>query len=370
MRVKKGRVLVVGPMPLPPYTGGIASFLNALRDSAPFRKARVDYFDTDIADRAGMGSFLRTIESLRFFAALLCRLLTFRYRLVHLNASAGLSFYEKSLMLVCCRLFGTRTLIHLHSGRFPQFYQKSRLKALVRLCLNRADAVAAVSAESRASLEHICRTPVYQVPNCVHPCFFEVVSHHASEEILYTGYIQPEKGIYELFQAVKLLRSRGYRGRVVLAGGEKSFGCVSRARRYLAAEGVEGVELAGELTPGALAELCRLSGIFVLPSYVEGQPISLLEAMAAGLPVVATAVGGIPEVVAEGENGLLVPARDPERLAESILSLLKDTGLRRRMGEQNRKKMLDNHHADRVGETVVKLYRSILAPGEKRPAGQ
>ena len=363
MKTNKARILIVGPVPMMPYTGGIASFLNSLRASPSLRQVRLGYVNTHIAGRVKMGNFLRALMSLVFFAVLLFRLLSFRYRLVHLNSSAGISFFEKSLMLFCCRVFGARTVIHIHSGRFPQFYEKSRFKGLVRFFLERADAVFVVTAESRKFLKRVCRTPVYQIPNPVHPCFFEIESRRqTSRHILYAGYIEREKGIYDLLGAVELLRSRGYDGRVVLAGGEKSAGSLSRARRYLAESGLEGVELTGQLSPGALAELCRLSGIFVLPSYGEGQPIALLEAMAAGLPVVATNVGGIPEVVDDGENGLLVPPGSPEKLADSISRLLENPELRSQMGERNRRWMLETHHADRVGEMVVELYRSILAP--------
>jgi len=362
----KLNILIVGPLPLPPHTGGIGSLLNALSQSRPLREINADFLNTDIPDRVGMGSFFRGLTSLRFFVALLFRLLTFRYRLVHLHSSAGSSFFEKSLMLLCCRAFGVRAVIHIHSGRFPVYYEKTRWKSLVRFCLERASAVFAVTAGSKVFFETVCRTPVYQVPNCVHPCFFELRPRQdSSRDILYAGYIEQDKGIYELFSAVELMRSRGYEGRVVLAGAEKSAGSFSRAQRSIAERGLEGVELAGEVPPGVVAELCRLSGIFVLPSHVEAQPIALLEAMAAGLPVVATDVGGIPEVVTDGKNGLLVPANNPEKLAESLLRLLEDPGLRRQMGEKNRRQMLENHHADRVGEKLVGLYRSILAPGDK-----
>jgi glycosyltransferase involved in cell wall biosynthesis len=366
MKTNKVKTLIVGPFPIPPFTGGIGSYLNGLRDSACFRKLNIDYLNTAIPRPFKNLSFLRWLVSLGFFLKLLAKLLTFRYRLVHLHASAGISFLEKSLMLICCRLFGARTVIHLHSGIFPQFYEKTWLKGPVSFFLDHADAVFAVSAESGDFLESITDTPVYTVPNCVHPCFFEVRPRQdISRNLLYTGHVEPEKGIFELIQAVDLLRKRGYDGRVVLAGGQKSQGSLSRVRNCIAKAELEDVEMPGELTPGAIAELCRLSGIFVLPSHGEGQPVALLEAMAAGLAVVATRVGGIPDIVIDGENGLLVPPRNPEQLAEKINTLLEDPGLCRRMGEQNRRQMLETHHADRVGETVAELYRSILAPESK-----
>ena len=85
-------------MPLPPYTGGIASFLNALSDSPSFREIRAGYVNTYTSERVRNSRLLRALASLRFFAALVLRLLTFRYRLVHLNSSAGSSFFEKSFL--------------------------------------------------------------------------------------------------------------------------------------------------------------------------------------------------------------------------------------------------------------------------------
>ena len=100
--------------------------------------------------------------------------------------------------------------------------------------------------------------------------------------------------------------------------------------------------------------------IFVLPSDWEGISLALLEAMATGIPVVATAVGGTPEVVVDGETGLLVPPRDPEALAESITRLLNDPEMRQRMGQAGRQRVQDHFT---IEETVLKtehLYNTLL----------
>jgi glycosyltransferase involved in cell wall biosynthesis len=104
-----------------------------------------------------------------------------------------------------------------------------------------------------------------------------------------------------------------------------------------------------------------LLDVFVLPSLWEGLPIALLEAMAAGLPVVATAVGGTPEVVVEGETGFLVPPRDPEALAEAILRLLREPDLRRRMGEAGRKRVAEHFSVEQMVQKTEALYEHLLA---------
>jgi glycosyltransferase involved in cell wall biosynthesis len=106
--------------------------------------------------------------------------------------------------------------------------------------------------------------------------------------------------------------------------------------------------------------LIGLLDVLVVPSHTEGAPLVVLEAMAAGVPVVASAVGGIPDQVRHGEDGLLVPPGDPAALGDAVLELLGDPGLARRMGAAgSRKAATDFSHATMV-ERAVKVYRTAL----------
>jgi glycosyltransferase involved in cell wall biosynthesis len=107
--------------------------------------------------------------------------------------------------------------------------------------------------------------------------------------------------------------------------------------------------------------LLARSDVFVLASRSEGLPLSILEAMAAGLPVVASSVGGVPELVVDGETGLLVPAGDPERLAGAVGRLLADAALRRRLGEAGRARVREHFDSDSVRRAHLDLYRRELA---------
>jgi glycosyltransferase involved in cell wall biosynthesis len=101
--------------------------------------------------------------------------------------------------------------------------------------------------------------------------------------------------------------------------------------------------------------------LFLLPSHAEGLPVSMLEAMAAGLPVIVTPVGGIPEAIQDGRNGLLAQPRNPEELAAAIRRLLTDEGLRSRLGQRARQTVRE--HFD-IGVAVGRLrtiYREAVA---------
>jgi len=109
-----------------------------------------------------------------------------------------------------------------------------------------------------------------------------------------------------------------------------------------------------------IPSLLNLMDIFVLSSRLEGCSISILEAMASGKPVIATSVGGNPELVLEGKTGLLFPSAEPEKLAETVIQLLKDEKLRKRMGEEGRKRVKEKFSKESMVKNYGELYSRIL----------
>jgi glycosyltransferase involved in cell wall biosynthesis len=105
----------------------------------------------------------------------------------------------------------------------------------------------------------------------------------------------------------------------------------------------------------------QASDIFVLPSYAEGMPNSLLEAMACGLPVIASRIGGVVDVVEDGKSGILVEPGDVSGLASAMVRLLKDAELRQRLGAEARKRIVEGFSIDRIAEEYIKLYGELIA---------
>jgi glycosyltransferase involved in cell wall biosynthesis len=170
------------------------------------------------------------------------------------------------------------------------------------------------------------------------------------------GRLHPQKGFASLLAAVARVRERLPAIRLLLVGG-------GALRRDLVARAealglAEVVIFAG--SRGDVPEILAALDLFVLPSLWEGLPNAVLEAMAAGLPVVATAAGGTPEVVVDGETGLLVPPGDVTALAEAIERLLRDPGLRRKMGEAGRKRVEGHFTIEQTVAQTVALYETLL----------
>jgi glycosyltransferase involved in cell wall biosynthesis len=169
------------------------------------------------------------------------------------------------------------------------------------------------------------------------------------------GRLGREKGFDLLVEAAPRLP----KGVHVLIGGDGS------QRAELAAQ-VQRLGLEDRVTLTGFVEdvpafLSRI-GLFVLPSRSEGLGLVLVEAMAAGRPVVASRVGGIPEVVVDGETGLLVPPEEPEALAGTIGRLLADPALAGRMGEAGRQRAREHFSAGRMAEQTAALYEELSGP--------
>src|SRR5207249_2828417 len=107
----------------------------------------------------------------------------------------------------------------------------------------------------------------------------------------------------------------------------------------------------------------------VLPSHTEGLPLSVLEAMAHGLPVVATPVGGIPEIVTDSESGILVAVNEPEMLSRALSRLVQDAGLRRSMGEAGARDARERFSFDGMARQYEALYNRLLLVGSRRRGG-
>ncbi len=162
------------------------------------------------------------------------------------------------------------------------------------------------------------------------------------------------KGHREFFTALAALSDRFPMEALIIGGGRRE----SEVKQLAAELGLAGrVHFLGQRDD--IPDLLAALDIFVLPSHSEGVSLALLEAMAAGLPVIATRVGGLPEVVTDGDNGLLIPAKDPEALSQALERLLADPALAKKLGENARRDVENNYSLDRLGREINEIYGEL-----------
>jgi glycosyltransferase involved in cell wall biosynthesis len=176
--------------------------------------------------------------------------------------------------------------------------------------------------------------------------------------LAHVGRLAPVKGQRELLEAVASLRTDGLRA--VFFGRDLERGGAYRRELELCANelGLGGVIHFAGFRADAAAAL-READALVLPSWIEGLPLAVLEAMAHAKPVVATAVGGTPEAVLEGQTGLLVPPRDVPALAAALRALIEDEDLRLRLGAAGRERVEARFRATAMTERILQLYDEI-----------
>jgi glycosyltransferase involved in cell wall biosynthesis len=174
---------------------------------------------------------------------------------------------------------------------------------------------------------------------------------------IFVGRLTSQKGVDVLFRAWRRALRESAKPLPLLVVGD---GPERESLESLAEElGLEEhIRFAGSVEE--IERYYHLAQLFILPSRSEGLPNALLEAMACGLPAIATCVGGIPDVVVDGETGLLVPPDDEDALADAIERLLHDLSLRRRMAEAARRRIEAHYSIESVADQVIVLYQKII----------
>ena len=184
--------------------------------------------------------------------------------------------------------------------------------------------------------------------------------------LLFAGYLTREKGIYELLSAFVRVRQQLPNAVLAICGrGAEEKGL----RQRISELGLgDWVRLAGQVPPNQMWKWMQVSDVFVLPSYNEGMPNAVMEAMACGLPVVSTNVGGLPAAVGDSGGAVLVEPRQSETLATVLQSILGDRALRQRMGQAARKTAVQKFGADNNARQLLGyLQQLVIERGVGRP---
>ncbi len=332
--------------------------VSCLRAVGPL-KARVEAAGLR-AWSCGRGSF----KSPRFLMAV-CGLA--RYLRAHrINLVHSFDFYSNILGVPAARLARVPAVI---ASQRELDDLRSRLQRRVhRAALRLADYVLANSGAVADRLKRARAIPpgrIVVIPNGVDAIRFSPAparTRRLPDQVTVgtLANLRPEKGIEDLVRAMVLVRDRYPEGRLVLWGGGP---LAADLERLIGDLGLSGEARLCGPTTGPEAALRELD-IFVLPSLSEACSNVLLEAMASGLPVVATRVGGTPALVEDETTGLLVPPRDPAALAKAIIRLLEDPALAERLGARAREVVRSNFSLDRMLSRIETLYEQALG-GQK-----
>ncbi len=285
---------------------------------------------------------------------------------VHINSHLFFCSYQATH---ASRSFGIPAVLTVHGfvasrGAFYsqlqqvyiRLFGKSIFKNSTRIiCLNSSDA-----ANVAKTVGSYARVSV--VPNGADTDLFKPATSKPSKTIVWVGRLVPEKGLTYLLDAMKKVVASHPDAKLLLVGdGNKKQQLENLARR----DGLDSkISFLGSLDRAAVARILSAGDVFAFPSLREGMPLALLEAMASGLPVVSSNISGVNGLVTDGVDGILVPPKDSEALANALLMLLSDESLRKKLG-QNARKSAEEHSLDKAILKTEAVYAEALAMRRK-----
>lgn len=246
---------------------------------------------------------------------------------------------------------------------FPSLFHNQ----IFKLALRNADAALALTGDMKEAMQKICRREIHVVPNGIDLERFENLSKDEmrlklqvkidERLVIFVGRFRPEKGVEYLIKAMEIIRQGDCSIKMVLAGEGPEEPHLKRLTAQLNLE--DCVAFVGQIPNEKVPQYMAAADILVLPSLSEGFPVVILEAMASGLPIVTTRVTGLPEIIRDGENGLLVEPRNPPQIAEKVLLLFRDDALKEKISRNN-KEEAKKYSWEAVVQKLEEIYRNYL----------
>ena len=373
------RVLIVGPLP-PPF-GGVQLLIEMQLGSR-----LAEEFDLQVADTSKRQlrwavenpSWRTPVYFLRDLVRLLRALVRVRPDVVVVHAAPSLSFLRDWAFMLLSRLSCAKVVCYYHGTvhtRFPSCETPGG-RRIGRFLMKAAHRIVVLGPSYQKQMgEAWRRHDIAWAPNVVDVTLFrdELTGSpppwlSAGESgVLFVGRLSAPKGIWDLLEAVPVVLARHPQARFVFVGVAEDVPREAHLHAEVRRRGLaDRITFLGALEGREKARAFLASSMLVVPSWTEAFPLVIPEAMAAGLPVIATAVGAIPDFVVDGADGFLVPAHDPPALADRICDLLSDETLRQTIGRRVRQRAAAEFAVDVGCARVAAVIREVLPRQDAR----
>lgn len=308
--------------------GGVSSVVNSYYDAGLDQRCELTYLPT-MEDGSKLKKLFVAVKARIQFEALIRK-----NDILHVHMSSDNSFYRKAVFIRKAYWEGKKIIIHMHGSTFDLFYKErcsDAQKQQVREIFAMADQVIALSEDWKEFLaEYICdEQKIVVIYNAVKiPEIY--AKDYANRKMLFLGILGQRKGTYDLIEVLPEIFRKVPDAHIYFGGdGERE-----QAEQLCREKGIsDHVTFLGWVRGSEKEKFLKECSMYVLPTYHEGMPMSILEAMSYGMAVVSTYVGGIPHIITDGENGLLCEAGDKEALKDKLLKLLEDKSLRENLGQ-------------------------------------
>jgi glycosyltransferase involved in cell wall biosynthesis len=323
-------------------------------DTAPHWRA----MDDVAVWKRALGGGLQLIRD----CAVLIRMLLRKPDLIHLTTSGQLATVRDTVICSISRVFNVPVVYHIHLGRLPAIAAANTLEWRVMACaLRLASVVVVIDCATVDAIEAFL--PDVRVEYIPNPIDLSRLPNPTTDDTscrsaLFLGWIIPTKGIEELVKAWTQLAPEGWE--LLVVGPGNSAYRQGLLQRY----DPKHVSFLGEVSHDDAMRLMAACDLFVLPSYTEGFPNVVLEAMALGKPIIATSVGAIPKMLSD-ECGLLVEPKDVMGLEKALAWLIQEERIRREFGEKARIRVQEEYSIDVVFARYTDIWQYAISKNQR-----
>ena len=348
------KVLIIGPS-ITRTKGGMATVINDMLESSNADiqfKHVVSHVEGSAAEKIScnlkaLGSFIKEKD----------------VQAVHIHVASGASFYRKSIFVQLSHRRGIPVILHVHGADFDSFYNNSSsvAKKYIRKIFSSCNLVLVLSDFWKDFfIKNITERNVAVLHNGVYTHVFAACETIPEKlhNFLFLGRLGQRKGVYDLLHAIEdLVKKENLNDLHFLLAGD---GEIEAVKKIVVDKGLENnVTLLGWVGEKEKIEYLKQADTMILPSYNEGLPMSILEAMAAGKIIISGRVGGIPDLVTEGVNGFLITPGDVESLKCHIRYVVMHPDEMVQMAKNNKIKIAENYNLEKLNNRLLQFYYQI-----------
>lgn len=347
------KIIIIGP--LPPPTGGMATSMEQIL-SLNLNGYKYIPLNTAKSKSIKSNMIFKILNVLYLYCKLIYLLIRNDVKIAHIHTASYGNYWQNSGYILISRIFKIKIIMHMHGGDFENFYNKKRRQYLIKYFLNSCNAIIALSNRWKTTYSKITTTKIYVLSNMISLNDIKPFKKNFDDDlkVLFMGQISMKKGAYDLLDVIKMLKHKNIK--FIFMGPYED---KAKFLSIIAKNNIQdNCDILGELYGRKKSKYLQKAHILILPSYIEGLPYAILEAMSYGLAIISTNVGAIPEIVNK-KSGFLVKPGDKHNISKLIKNLNRNRTILKNMSIYNMKKIRNDYNINNYNYGLISIYGAL-----------
>jgi glycosyltransferase involved in cell wall biosynthesis len=357
----KKNILILGPYSS--YPGGIVTVIENLKNSKISEMCNLFIRNTGKTTSQDRSFIQGLFAQIKIIILLVNLIIIKKIDIVHIHTCSGFTYWRDCIYIFLGKVLRCKIVCHIHGGGFGHFASQMNYfkRVIFKFTLESSDSLIVLTDYWKQSLSYYAPNASWKIVENGVPLPKKNLFFNKKPTIfLFIGDLSQQKGVRDLIKAAAAAAIDGFDGIICIAGHEASPGQLESLHELTKEEGIQHqIKFLGVVLGEEKKKLLSGATCLVLPSYVEGLPMVLLEAMSYGIPVISTMVGGIPELVKHNREGFLIEPGNINSLAKYLLLIQNDPLLAQKLGVEARKKIENSYSIDVIAGKVLKIYSDL-----------